>query len=53
MTKTFKHLIENKIDNVKRAVEIAKKMAGNMTGAEKKLKKSKRVCQIIYELRMH
>ena len=39
MTKTFKHLIENKIDNVKRAVEIAKKMAGNMTGAEKEIEK--------------
>ena len=39
MTKTFKQLEENKIDNVKRAVEIAKKMAGNMTGAEKEIEK--------------
>ena len=30
---------ENKIDNVKKAVEIAKKMAGNMTGAIKEIEK--------------
>ena len=47
MTKTFKHLIEGKplrlrrspIDDVKKAIEIAKKMAGNHTGAVKEIEK--------------
>ena len=39
MTKTFKQLEENKIDNVKKAVAIAKKMAGNHTGAVKEIEK--------------
>ena len=39
MTQTFKQLNESLIDNVKKAVEIAKKMAGNMTGAEKEIEK--------------
>ena len=39
MTKTFKQLNESLIDNVKKAVEIAKKMSGNMTGAQKEIEK--------------
>ena len=39
MTKTFKQLNESLIDNVKKAVEIAKKMAGNYTGATKEIEK--------------
>ena len=47
MTKTFKHLIEGKplrlrrspIDDVKKAIEIAKKMAGNHTDAVKEIEK--------------
>ena len=39
MTKTFKQLEENMIDNVKKAVEIAKKMAGNYTGAVNEIEK--------------
>ena len=35
----FKELKESMIDNVKKAVEIAKKMAGNYTGATKEIEK--------------
>ena len=35
----FKQLRESLIDNVKKAVEIAKKMAGNYTGATKEIEK--------------
>ena len=35
----FKELKESLIDNVKKAVEIAKKMAGNYTGATKEIEK--------------
>ena len=37
--KHISKLAESKIDNVKKAVEIAKSMAGNMTGAEKEIEK--------------
>ena len=44
---------ESMIDNVKKAVEIAKKMAGNYTGAIKEIEKYKKDYQNKYELRMH